>query len=126
MTKLKPGVYCNAGGKITLGTGNVEGMITLVGAEVSLSGSDYNLTPYWNGVLAFATSGSPSAIDASGSNGSWTGIMYAPIGKVKIAGSSGLSIASSIIGDTVVLSGSNFSLQAAAGELPLTQIALIE
>ena len=126
-TTLNPGVYCNETGKIVLAKSDVEGTVTLVGHEVNLAGGVFNLTPYWNDILIFATSDGPSAIDASGSGGSWTGIMYAPNGEAKIAGSGGLSIVSSIIADTVILSGSDFSLQAIIGVAASSaQIALIE
>ncbi len=127
MTSLKPGVYCNATGKITLGSGDVEGTVTFVGHEVSLSGSGYNLTPYWNGILLFGTGDSQSAIDASGSNGSWGGAMYAPNGQAKIAGSSGLAIGGSVIADTIVLSGSDVSIVGnIISDGPIPQNYLIE
>ena len=129
LTRLKDGVYCNETGKLTLSGGGVEGNVTLVAAEIDLSGSDYTLTPYWNDILLFATSNEPSAVVASGSEGSWTGIIYAPNGEAQVAGSAGLSLVSSIIADTVVLSGSNFSIKAIMGAPAGTgtpQIALVE
>ena len=127
MTRLKPGVYCNATGKVTLGNGGVEGMVTLVGYEVVLSGANYNLTPYWNGILVFATSDSKSAILASGSGGSWGGAMYAPNGQVNISGSSGLAIGGSVIADTIVVAGSDISVQGnIIGEAAIARLALVE
>ena len=129
LTRLKDGVYCNETGKLTLSGGGVEGNVTLVAAEIDLSGSDYTLTPYWNDILLFATSNEPSAVVASGSEGSWTGIIYAPNGQAQVAGSAGLSLVSSIIADTVVLSGSNFSIKAimrAPAGTGTPQFALVE
>ena len=125
--RLKPGVYCNESGKIVLSGFAVEGNITLVGNEVSLSGSNFNLTPYWSGILLWATGDSGSAIDASGSGGSWGGAMYAPNGKAKISGSSGIAVGGTIVADEVVISGSDITIVGnIIGEAALPGIFLTE
>lgn len=125
--RLKPGVYCNESGKIVLSGFAVEGNITLVGNEVSLSGSNFDLTPYWSGILLWATGDSGSAIDASGSGGSWGGAMYAPNGKAKISGSSGIAVGGTIVADEVVISGSDITIVGnIIGEAALPGIFLTE
>ena len=124
---LNPGVYCNEFGKIVLSGVNVSGNITLAADEVNVSGSSFNLTGYWNDMLVMAFSDSGSAIDASGSGGSWDGAMYAPNGQAKIAGSDGLSVGGTIIADQVVLSGSDITIVGnAIGATTIPQTYLIE
>ena len=74
-----------------------------------MSGSQFNLTGYWNDILLFTESNSSSALDVGGQ---WQGILFAPNGLAKVQGSSNLSVAGSIIADQVQTSGSNWSLAA--------------
>ena len=127
LTKLKDGVYCNETGKLTLSGGGVEGNVTFVAYEIDLSGADYVLTPYWNDILLFGLSDSPAAIQASGSGGSWDGSMYAPIGQVKISGSSGLFVGGTVIANEIVMSGSGVTVHGnIQGESAIHRIALIQ
>ena len=87
-------------------------MTWVAGDELKISGSNFNVTGYWNDVLAFSARNGDGAIDMSGSGGSWTGFIIAPNGQIKVAGSSNLSIQGSIIGDRVQVSGSDFSIDA--------------
>ena len=110
--QMVPGVYCSTG-KLVLGGSDVTGNVTLVAqGAVNLAGSNFNLTPYWNDVLAFSDDSGPSALDMSGSGGNWEGIFLAPNGHAKVQGSSNLSIVGSIMADTIHVSGSDFSLTA--------------
>lgn len=66
-------------------------------------------------VLFFSNAGSPpacntNAIQFSGSDISWTGLMFAPRGEVQMSSSSNVSFDGSIIAHTVSVSGSNFAL----------------
>jgi Flp pilus assembly protein TadG len=110
--QLKPGVYCTTQ-KMTLRASDVEGSVTLVAKkELNISGSNFNISAYWNDVLAFTESNSDSAMDLSGSGGDWQGMILARYGRIKFQGSSNLSVSGSLIGDRVYLSGSTWSLQA--------------
>ncbi|HUF53309.1 MAG TPA: pilus assembly protein TadG-related protein [Dehalococcoidia bacterium] len=105
-------VICSSSDLQLSGQG-ISGRVTLVaGDELKVSGSDFNLTGYWNGVLFYSSASHDSAIDISGSGGDWTGIIHAPHGKVKFQGSSNLSVTGSIIADSMVLSGSDWSISA--------------
>ncbi len=113
--QLKDGVYCSTQ-DIQLSGQSITGNVTLVAAdEVKISGSDFNLTPYYEDILAFSAASDGSAIDMSGSGGSWAGIILAPDGAVKLQGSDNLSVSGSIVGDRVIVSGSNFSLTSGGG-----------
>ena len=108
--QLKDGVYCSTQ-DIQLSGQGITGNVTLVAAdEVKISGSDFNLTAYFEDVLAFSAASHGSAIDMSGSGGSWTGLIYAPDGAIKLQGSDNLSVSGSIVADQVIISGSNFSI----------------
>ena len=110
--QLKDGVYCSTQ-DIQLSGQGISGNVTLVAAdEVKISGSDFNLTAYYEDILAFSAASHGSAIDMSGSGGSWTGLIYAPDGAVKLQGSDNLSVSGSIVADQVIISGSGFSITA--------------
>ena len=133
-TQVKPGVYCNETGKIDLGPGNnVVGTVTLVGHQVAITGQNFNLLPYWNDILIFATGDDSTATtgkfaaSAKGDSGDWLGIIYAPNGEAAIEGNGGLSIISSVIADEVLLKGNDFILTGLIGDALSSQIvALIE
>ncbi len=110
--QLKDGVYCSTQ-DIQLSGQGISGNVTLVAAdEVKISGSDFNLTAYYEDILAFSAASHGSAIDMSGSGGSWAGTILAPDGTVKFQGSDNLSVSGSIVADRVIISGSNFSITA--------------
>ncbi len=110
--QLIPGVYCSTK-DIQLSGQDITGNVSLVaGDELKISGSDFNLTAYWNDVLLYSSSDHNNAIDMSGSGGSWTGFIHAPYGRVKIQGSDNLSVSGSIVADRVTVSGSDFSITA--------------
>ena len=72
------------------GTGDViNGLVTFIARDINLSGSDFNLTPYQNGVLLYATGSTSSgkAVDIRGTDHLLTGIIYAPQGEVEISAS---------------------------------------
>jgi hypothetical protein len=125
--QLKPGVYCSTA-KLTLSRSDVSGSVTLVAQqELSVSGSNFALTPYWNDVLLFTSSTSSSALDVNGSGGSFTGLIIAPNGNAKIQGSNNLSIRGSVLANTISVSGSDFSLTALEDISPTTgKISLVE
>lgn len=98
---------------IQLSGQGISGVVTLVARdELKISGSDFNLNGYWNGVLFYSSASHDSAIDVSGSGGNWTGLIHAPYGKVKMQGSDNLSVQGSIVADRMVISGSDFTIRA--------------
>lgn len=108
--QLRSGVYCSTH-KITLDGSGVTGTVTLASqVAVNISGSNFILTPYWGDVLAFSAGTSNEAIDVSGSGGEWTGYLFAPYGRVKVAGSGNLVMTGGIVGNSVQISGSEFQL----------------
>ena len=110
--QMIPGTYCSTG-SLKLSGSYITGNVTLVAqGKVNIAGSNFNLTPYWGNTLVFTEDSSNSAIDLSGSNGSWEGIMAAPNGAATIQGSSNLTISGAILADIIRISGSDFSLNA--------------
>ncbi|HUF53710.1 MAG TPA: pilus assembly protein TadG-related protein [Dehalococcoidia bacterium] len=108
--QLLPGVYCSTG-KLTLSASDVTGTVTLVAQqELSISGSNFNIKPYWNDVLLFTTSSTSSAADLSGSGGTWEGYIYVPNGKAKLNGSGNFSVKGAVIGGNIELSGSGVTV----------------
>ena len=125
--QLLPGVYCSTK-KLSLSGSDVTGSVTLVSQdEVNVSGSNFNLTPFWNDVLLFSDDSFPKGIDISGSGGNWEGIVLAPNGLAKIAGSSNFAYSGAVIADVVQISGSNTSLTAIDyGQGGPATVALVE
>ena len=108
--QLKTAVICSTS-HLTLSGSDVTGTVTLVArGNLNISGSNFDLTPYWQNVLLFSSSASPQAIDLSGSGGTWRGYINTPIGRVKLAGSSNLTLETSIVADQIQLSGSDLSI----------------
>jgi hypothetical protein len=106
--QLRDGIYCTTG-RLNLSGDSVTGKVTFVATgpngKIHLSGSDYNLRAHTLGVLAFSE-GTTDAINASGSDGTWTGILYAPNGSISLTGLRNTSPNGLILGQTVRLSGS--------------------
>ncbi|HUE75340.1 MAG TPA: pilus assembly protein TadG-related protein [Chloroflexota bacterium] len=115
-TELKPGVYCATGSDkaVKLSGSDVSGNVTFVAQGsnglIDISGSNFNLTPFMHGVLAYTPSTQNPAIKMAGSGGTWSGIIFAPNGQVEISGSSNFSLDGQLIAKTVKLGGSGWSL----------------
>ena len=131
-TTLKDGVYV-ATEDIVLSGSILTGTVTLVTAPteedkgiIKLSGSDQQLDPFYQGLLAFsdAWKGGPGypwnpeppdhpkcfetdGIHLSGSNQEWNGIMFAPRSGVVLSGSTNVSVNGSIVAYTITMSGSS-------------------
>jgi hypothetical protein len=117
--QLRPGVYCatGGGGIIKLSDSGITGTVTFVaGYQVEISGSNFTLNPYSQGVLAFAQGNLDTALKLSGSGGAWTGILYAPNGQVELSGSSNLTIVGGIVAGRVKIGGSDITIQAGASQ----------
>ena len=116
--QLNPGVYCSTQ-DIVLSGQDITGNVTLVAMdEVKISGSDFDLTAYFENILAFSGASHNQAMDMAGSGGSWTGLFYAPNGGINLQGSSNITLNTSLIGDKIKVSGSDFTLTAVGIEVP--------
>jgi hypothetical protein len=117
---LNPGIYCHLDpeGKLSLSGAN----ITHVGAgvtffsrgKIEISGDNYNLNPFFNGVLMHSTSEEGAAIKTIAVGGSWAGILYARDGRIDFSGNPDFALQGSLIGDRVKAGGSSWSLAADA------------
>ena len=129
---LDDGVYV-ATEDINVSGSDVTGTVTLVTAPteegkgiIKFSGSNQNLDPYYQGLLAFSDAwkggtGYPwnpeppdhpdclqtDGIHFSGSNQEWDGIMFAPRSGVVLSGSSNVAVNGSIVAYTIAISGSS-------------------
>lgn len=116
--KLKPGTICYTGNStMTLAADGVSGNVTFKAKYINLSGSNYNLTPYKNGVLVHSTGlNFPSVtmnvggrmegmlVNQNMTNGSTQG------GQIDITGRSGFVLDGSIVTWSVVLRGSGWTI----------------
>ncbi len=103
--------------EITLGDSNITGSVTLVAERISLSGSNIQLTAHQHSVLIFATGGDKKAIKVSGSTSQLVGDFVARAGGIDLSGS-GSQIFGAVIGWTVKLVGSNWTVDARATVTP--------
>ena len=118
---LKTGVYCQPDPDRVISSPRqgAIGEVTLVSmGTIDINGSDFQLTANWNDILIFAWDDSSSAMNISGSGGSWTGLMVAPRGRLNFSGSGNLSVIGGLLAGQVDASGSEWdltSLDEAAG-----------
>jgi hypothetical protein len=124
---LKPGVYCRDGGTIKVGTRYTSGNVTLVADAVAISAADVSFTPYLNGVFIFADTTGSKAVNVSGANPTWGGLVFAPNGDVQIGGA-GLSVfTGNIWGQNIELGGNDWTIQGSTpGSISPLEIVLIE
>lgn len=109
---LLSGVYCSTG-NLRLSGSDISGNVTFVAqGRVTISGSNFDLDAYANDVLVLAESGAANSLDVSGSGGSWTGLMLAPNGGAHLQGSDNLGISGGVIADSILVGGSDFTLDA--------------
>ena len=108
---LKPGIYCAVGGKLQLSGSDVSGNVTFVATEsVLISGSNFDLSAFHEGVLAYSAWSGDPGINVSGSGGGWQGCLFSPFSITKFAGSGNFSLEGCIIADQISISGSNINL----------------
>ncbi len=123
------GLYYTTG-SISLSASSMTGTVTFVtdpplgtnAGTISMSGSGHTLTPYdSSGLLMFSghqkqiplshnSNCTSDAVGLSGSGMDWTGIIYAPGGRVRMSSASNSSLNGSIIALSTDLSGSSLSL----------------
>jgi Flp pilus assembly protein TadG len=131
---LKSGVYCATGSsaEIILDESNVTGTVTLVSeGTITISGQFYNLTAFHPSKVVLWANSPNLAIKLSGSNGTFTGIVYAKRGQVEVSGS-GISTTGggSILADRVKIAGQFFYIDSAGlgglGAPVLDKLQLVE
>lgn len=132
---MEDGVYYTPG-IIKLNLQDVRGNVTLVaGGFIDISGSDQNLTPFIDGLLAYSY-GDPGEDDPdkrctepgvklAGSNSLWEGVIYAPEGMIDMSGSDNSTISGSLIGHTIRMPGSELGVEVIEDEGE-PKISLIE
>ena len=100
--ELKAGLYCSEKDiKLTAAQG-ASGTVTFAAKnKIDFNGSGFNLTSYWNGILAFAGHAAADAMEILGSGFTWQGLLLAPNGHVKVANSSLVSPAGAIWSETM-------------------------
>lgn len=126
---IATGLYYTTG-RISLSASSLAGTVTFVtdpalgtnDGTIAMSGSGHTLTPYdSSGLLMFSghqkqiplsrsANCTSDAVSLSGSGMDWTGIIYAPGGRVKMSSASNSSLNGSIIALSTDLSGSSMSL----------------
>ena len=111
---LQPGVYY-VNGDINFATSlssTVPSTVTLVATGgIQITSPNMNFAPYSQQMTFFANvTSSNTGLNISGSNGSWSGIAYAPHSNLRASGSSNMSYPSSLVGNTVTLTGSGGTL----------------
>jgi hypothetical protein len=100
-------------GDIGVSAGKVTRNVTLVATgTINWSGSNVNIHPYVDGLWLFSTAtqncnGGNFAVNISGGNSQWTGVVFTPNGGIQASGSSSSTQVGSLIGNTLKLSGSS-------------------
>jgi Flp pilus assembly protein TadG len=126
---ITTGLYYTTG-SVSLSASSLSGTVTFVtdpapgtnDGTITMSGSGHTLTPYdSSGLLMFSghqkqiplsrnANCTSDAVGLSGSGMDWTGIIYAPGGRVRMSSASNSSLNGSIISLSTDLSGSSLSL----------------
>jgi len=126
-TQLRPGLYC-FNRDVTLIGDDITGNVTFAAmGNITLSGSDWLLTPYHpSGILMYSQSSTgPVQINASMSDGALTGIFYSPNGDINFSGSGSAVVNGSLVGQNVAAGGNGLSITATglnANERPVVRL----
>jgi hypothetical protein len=72
-------------------------------------------SPARNNVFAFSMASGSKAFNISGGGGGCSGTLYAPYGQILWSGAAGVVTAGSLVGDTIQVSGSGFTLKPTVG-----------
>jgi hypothetical protein len=127
---LRDGVYCATGkgdwkgSKIAIKTNGTQGKVTLVAEQITISGSNVHLTPYYPQspataqLTVYAYGTGSSTVNWSGADGIWQGIVFAPNGNIHLTGA-GNGVAGSLWGYTVDFTGKDTTLSAVALPAPV-------
>jgi hypothetical protein len=120
------GVYYVTGDvKITGGTGTHR--VTIVSQGTQKYTSAVNLSSYFHDLLFFSNSNDQNngAIQLSGSNITWQGLIYAPNGDVNMSAATNSNVNGAIYGQHVGLSGSNININYDPAACPPTRARVI-
>jgi hypothetical protein len=135
-TGVPDGVHC-ATGEIDVPANSQTATVTFISRDgpLKLSGNNLDFTsalvlPGGNPLLLFSYSANDDAIVISGQSAEWRGVLYAPRGGIVYSASNGVGppglFFSSIVGDRVSWSGSNYELHGITGQGGNGEIDLIE
>jgi hypothetical protein len=117
--QLKDGTICyNGTSTMTLNKNSVRGNVTFRAQRISLSGSNWNLTPFRHGVVIHSTGLDFPTVTLDMSGGTINGLIHnynstngsTQGGQISIDGSSGFTIRGAIISWAVALYGSNWNI----------------
>src|SRR5262249_38046754 len=92
-----------------------DGLTIVATGQISINAGPGKVMKYYiDGLMTFSNYGQgrpcgSNAVDVSGSGATWTGVVYAPYGGVNF-NMSQLYLVGSIIGNTVTMGGSDFTL----------------
>jgi hypothetical protein len=123
--EFKPGTICYEGSStLTLSADGISGNVTFRARNIRLTGNNYNLTPYWNGVLILSN-GTTFPCVVLDVGGKMQGMIYNYYpqsvnsgGQVQIIGRTGFQLNGSIVAWSVKLSGSNWGITGSDGGTP--------
>jgi len=108
--------YCTGNASIS-GSGHTGTFTIVAEGTVDISGSGHTFVQYIDGLFVFSNyerSGTPKCTNAicnvSGSGGTYTGVIFAPKGKISYSGSGQHITRGSLVGWAVDISGSGFTL----------------
>ncbi len=108
--------YCTGNASIS-GSGHTGTFTVVAEGTVDISGSGHTFVQYIDGLFIFSNyerSGTPKCTNAicnvSGSGGTYTGIIFAPKGLISYSGSGQFISRGSLVGWTIDISGSGFTL----------------
>jgi hypothetical protein len=108
-TLIPDGTYC-ATDSITIKTADSRcNGCTLIAPKIQISGARVYLRPRQHNVLIWGT-GTGDALNWSGADGDWAGIIYAPNGDAHVSGGAGLTISGAVWAKTVEIPGGGFTL----------------
>lgn len=107
---VHPGCYRVYGNVIITGRRTVMEDVTFVAdGRIIVEAASVNYSPNRRGIFAYSLSTDPQAICFSGRGAIGSGTLYAPAGGITLTGAGALS--STIVGRTVTVGGSNYTLR---------------
>jgi hypothetical protein len=128
-TAMPAGTYYVTGNVSISGTNHSLAGVTVVATgtiNISGTGQGPSSPAASNGVSFYSTSTSSTAIQISGTTGTWSGCIYAPNGGISFSGSSNTIKAGSLWGQAVTVSGSSWTLNPTSGTWGTPNVSLIQ
>ncbi|MCD6351382.1 MAG: hypothetical protein J7M26_04590 [Armatimonadetes bacterium] len=116
---IPAGVYYVKGNLHITGDDVAAGPVTfVVEGRISVVGTGHDFTAARNNVLFLSLDDSDRAIDVSAQGGQWTGLCYAPYGHIKYSASGQHIYNGGLVGDTIELTGQDFTAEGTLPPLP--------